>query len=102
MMTKTEALSVLADVDHRRTMAFREASGQCISSRELLQRVEDATTQRDIDSLGEIRKMLDPFAMYVLDIYTQVWQSFGKYRCSVCGMTPQQAADANYDCINEC
>jgi hypothetical protein len=103
-MTEQEIMDALKSIQTRRIEAFKSASSLIpqISTRELLEVIEDATTPEDIDTLSEARKMIDPFALAVLDLYSDVWQSFGKYRCSVCGMTTKQALEANYDCYQEC
>lgn len=94
-------LGLLDDMRNRRLDAFSRAKG--LSSKELLQEMEDATTVSDIDTLGEARGMLGDFERTVLDLYVDVWGSFSSgRRCSVCGMTEKQCAEIGYDCVSEC
>lgn len=101
-ITKAEILEALVDLDRRRLAAFASGTGKGLSTKDHLALIPESTTPEDLDLLHAARKTLSPEDIFILDLYSDVWREWGKYRCSVCGMTPKQAAAANYDCAVEC
>jgi len=95
-------LEAVLDIEQRRLQAFIDGSGKGLSTVEHLALQPEATTQEDIDTLQDARAMLDDFSRAVLDVYVDVWQDFGKYRCSVCGRTLKQSKAIGYNCTSEC
>lgn len=67
-----------------------------------LEAMADVTTPEDWSTLGSILDLFEEDVQEFIILYSDIRDEFGKYRCSVCGMTTKQAQDANYDCIQEC
>ncbi|QOC59332.1 hypothetical protein SEA_LIFES_6 [Microbacterium phage Lifes] len=101
-MTREEIMSHLKDLRQRRLDAFRGGSGKGLTSKEHLAMIPEVTYPEDIDVLHAARKTLSEDDQFILDLYSDVWREWGKYRCSVCGRTPAQSAAINYDCAYEC
>ena len=91
----------LRDIKARRLeafLAFDHAGG----SRDAIEAAADATTPEDIDTIHDAVDALDDYGKLVVELVKDVWHDFGRYRCSVCGMTKHQADAAGYDCAREC
>lgn len=103
-MNDEQILEAVIGIHNRRIEAFGEYADKHPghTSKAILQALEDATTPEDIETLHEARNRLDDFSKAILDVYVDVWRGFGRYRCSVCGMTAKQSRDAGYDCARGC
>lgn len=97
-----EMLDRIREIAERRTDAFRAADRKGRTSREVLDEMGEATTADDIQALHAARMMLDHRSREVLDLYSEVWQEWGRLRCGVCGRTAKQNQALGYDCVNEC
>lgn len=63
----------------------------------------EVTTHDDIDRINTMLRQRGAFTLHLADTHAEVWSDFrAGHRCSVCGMTPAQAAAAGYDCAREC
>jgi hypothetical protein len=99
---RAETVAALHEIGRRRMEAFRAGEGKGLSSREHLALIPEATTPEDFDTLYDAIDQLDDDAKLVIALVKDMWREWGKYRCSVCALTPKQAAAIGYDCISEC
>jgi hypothetical protein len=91
--TQDEMQERVRELSMRRLEAFNKGG---------LDAIPESTKPEDIDMLQEARESLDDYSRHVLDLYSDVWREWGKYRCAVCGLTVAQAAAIGYDCAMEC
>lgn len=99
MLTEQQTACVSEIQDRRTQVSLNNFS----SGREEADRaVAEATTQEDIDNLGDIFHGMPSDIQQFIWVFKEVWAEFGKYRCSVCGRTAEQSAAINYDCVRGC
>lgn len=60
------------------------------------------TTAADIDRLSRMSVERGRTVERLASAHSAVWHDFRVGRCGVCGMTKEQAAEAAYDCKEEC
>lgn len=103
-MNNDEIDAAVAELWNRRTEAFGNVDPALYSGvrHPGLEAMEDATTDADVRMLNAARNSLDERSKSILALYVNVWRSFGKQRCSVCGRTKNQNAEIRYDCAREC
>lgn len=100
---RQQMMALLADIAERRRQAYRAGDGQGLDTRAHLNLRAEGTTEHDIGTLHEARRMLDDFSQAVLDLHVEVWAEFKTgLRCSVCGRTAKQSDAIGYDCAREC
>lgn len=99
-----ELLTAVHSVHLRRMDAFMAADKltPVPTTPERLQLMADATTVDDLDILAQARASLDERARTILDVYVEVQRDYGRFRCSVCGMTRAQADAVGNDCTYDC
>lgn len=62
----------------------------------------ESTSSADYDFMNALYRRLPRELQEYVRLTEEMWGDFGKYRCSVCGLTEKQAEAINYNCTLEC
>lgn len=96
MLQKIEA------INDKRLNSLRVAIDEGLPTEKYFSMAPEVTTVEDIRTINAAYEMMDDFSKKVAYLYAELNREWGYKRCSVCGMTPQQAKDADYNCAIEC
>lgn len=95
-------LEKIKAINNKRLDSVKTAVDEGLPTKEYFSMAPEVTTVEDVRTINAAFMMLDDFSREVAYLYGELSREWGYKRCSVCGMTPQQAKDADYDCAIEC